>query len=117
MTDPIAGGPAGECVVVAVAFMHAHAGRPVTVGEIAAAADVTPHELHQQFRDQIGVSPLRHLQQLRLDGVHAALRTTGSAVAVHDLMRHWGFVHYGRFSAAYTARFGETPNTTLDRSP
>jgi transcriptional regulator GlxA family with amidase domain len=114
MNDPIPEKPAGESVVVAVAFMLAHAGRLLTVGEIAAAANVSSRELQQQFRDQTGVSPLRHLQQLRLDGVHTSLRTTGGTV--HEIVRQWGFVHYGRFSAAYTDRYGETPNTTFDRS-
>lgn len=117
MNDPIPEKPAGESIVAAVAFMQAHAGRPLTVGEIADAANVTSRELHQQFRDQIGVSPLRHLQQLRLDGVHTNLRTTDTGGTVHEIVRHWGFVHYGRFSAAYTNKYGETPNTTLDRSP
>lgn len=116
MNDPIPEKLGGESVVAAVAFMQAHAGRPLTVGEIAAAANVTSRELHQQFRDQIGVSPFRHLQQLRLDGVHTNLRQrTGGTV--HEIVRQWGFVHYGRFSAAYTNKYGETPNTTLDRSP
>jgi transcriptional regulator GlxA family with amidase domain len=119
MNDPIPEKSAGESVVVAVAFMLAHVGRPLTIGEIAAAANVSSRELQQQFRDQTGVSPLRHLQQLRLDGVHTSLRTTdtsGSGGTVHDIVRQWGFVHYGRFSAAYTDRYGETPNTTFDRS-
>ncbi|WIB34368.1 helix-turn-helix domain-containing protein [Curtobacterium sp. MCSS17_005] len=116
MTDPFPEGPAGECVVVAVAFMHVHVGRPVTVGEIAAAANVTAHELHQQFRHQMGASPLQHFRRLRLDGVHAGLHTARTAAAVRELVRQWEFVHYGRFSAAYTARFGETPNISVDRS-
>jgi transcriptional regulator GlxA family with amidase domain len=80
---------------------------------VAAASERT---LERAFRDVLGLTPVAYLNRLRLHRVHAALlsgsrrSTTVSAEAMK-----WGFWHFGDFSRAYKACFGEAPSDTLRR--
>jgi transcriptional regulator GlxA family with amidase domain len=40
-----------------------------------------------------------------------------ASTTVREIAAAWGFAHLGRFTQQYTAVFGETPKTTLDRRP
>ena len=66
----------------------------------------------------LGLTPMTYLIRLRLHRVRQALlaaaaeSTTVSAEALK-----WGFWHFGEFSRAYRACFGEAPSDTLRRKP
>lgn len=98
---------------LAEAYIEANLDQPLTIEAIAAAAHCSARSLQMAFQQARGVSPLAWWRDRRLDRVRAALAAgeasvTGAALA-------WGFTHLGRFSAAYRARFGETPSQTLRR--
>ena len=98
----------------ALTFVQEHAHGVVTLADIAAAAGMSPRGLQQSFNRSVGVSPLVHLRNVRLDAVHEALRSADpSTAAVAEVARQWGFAHLGRFSGAYRERFGELPSVTL----
>ena len=65
--------------------------------------------LQEGFREHIGVTPLEHLRNVRLDRVHAQLTGDGPPAAVTDIAYRWGFTHPGRFAADYRRRFGIGP--------
>lgn len=103
-----------ERLRVALTYIQEHAQGEVTLADIAAAAGMSPRGLQQSFNRSVGVSPLAHLRNVRLDAVHEALRSADpSTAAVAEVAREWGFAHLGRFSGAYRARFGELPSATL----
>ncbi|MGN8051043.1 helix-turn-helix transcriptional regulator [Curtobacterium sp. 22159] len=101
----------------AIRFVHDHAGEPIEVADIAAAADLSERGLQDLFRRRLAVTPMRYLREVRLDRVHLELasRRTG-VVTVRDVARRWQFAHLGRFAATYRRRFGESPHETLGRS-
>lgn len=94
-------------------YIHAHAIDAPTVSEIAAAAGVGVRALGLGFDRHFGMSPLRYLQQVRLDGVRAQLRTAVPGDTVTRIALDWGFANLGVFAARYRERFGESPSETL----
>jgi AraC-like DNA-binding protein len=62
--------------------------------------------------------PMAHLRAIRLDRIHAELSTgEPGSVNVGTVAARWGFVHGGRFAAAYRRRFGCTPSETARGVP
>lgn len=98
----------------AEAWMEAHADRPVTLAEIAAAAGCSLRGLQEAFRRFRETTPHAALQAIRLQRVRAALAAERE-VAPGTLARRFGFTNATRFRAAYTRRFGETPAETQRR--
>ncbi len=98
----------------ALAFVQSNAHLPITLVDIATAARMSPRGVQQSFARSVGVSPLGHLRNVRLDAVHGALlRADPATASVAEVARTWGFAHLGRFSGAYRERFGELPSATL----
>ncbi len=100
----------------AVEYVHAHIAEPVTVGQIAEACGLSIRSTQESFQRVLGVSPMRYVQDLRMQRVRADLTDTDPASSdVATVARRWGFFHVGRFSGAYRERFGEYPKETLRR--
>lgn len=88
-------------------FLHAHARAPIRLGDVAAASGVSPIYLTDLFRRIVGVPMHQYLLQLRLaealDEIPAAEDLTALALDV-------GFSSHSHFTAAFRARFGQTPS-------
>ncbi|MCU1409258.1 MAG: AraC family transcriptional regulator, partial [Microbacteriaceae bacterium] len=57
-----------------------------------------------------------YLRDFRLEQVHKELLAAEpGAVTVTEVAARWGFVHLGRFAAAYRQRFAERPSDTINR--
>jgi transcriptional regulator GlxA family with amidase domain len=66
----------------------------------------------------LGVSPTRYLLLRRLNKARSALRRADPSTAtVAEVARNYQFLELGRFAVTYRATFGESPSTTLQRSP
>jgi transcriptional regulator GlxA family with amidase domain len=85
---------------------------PYTVGDLARVAGVSARRLQEAFREHLGTTPMEYLRSVRLDRVHAELRS--GAGGVTETAHRWGFTHLGRFAAAYRERFGVLPSETAD---
>jgi transcriptional regulator GlxA family with amidase domain len=100
----------------ALAFIDDHAGEPITLAEIAAAAGLSPRGLQDAFRRRLGSTPMAELQRVRLAGAHDELEREDPASArVEEIARRWGFAHPSRFAAVYRRQYGELPSQTLRR--
>jgi AraC-like DNA-binding protein len=97
-------------------FMRANAHLPLSLGDISVAAGVNARTLQNSFQKRRGCSPMRFLRDLRMEEVRAGLLDPDEGTTVTSEAAHWGFVHFGRFSREYQARFGELPSETLRRS-
>jgi len=99
----------------AIAFIESHAGQPVTLDQIAAAAGVTGRALQYAFRRHFGISPTGYLRRIRLERAHAALGDAdpASGLTVSAVARRWGWASPSQFTAAYSRRFGVLPSHTL----
>lgn len=110
------GAVAAGAVRRAVAFVEERAGDPITLSDIADAAHLSPRALQAAFRQHLDTTPTAHLRTVRLEGAHRDLaQADPSVVTVAQVAARWGFVHHGRFSAAYRARYGCTPSATAGR--
>lgn len=111
-----AGDRADVRISSAVEYLHAHAQEPLTVADVAAAANVSVRTLQDSFRRTLNRSPMSYLKSVRLEQAHAELLTgEAGTVGVAEIARSWGFNHMGRFSASYARHFGEYPQQTLRR--
>lgn len=112
---PVPDRPSPAGVRRAVAFMEEHLAEDIDLARIAAAARMSPRGLQAAFRREHGTTPTGRLRELRLEAVHADLvaadPSTGATVGA--IAARWGFAHPGRLAAAYRARYGRSPATTL----
>ncbi|KAA9110397.1 AraC family transcriptional regulator [Microbacterium rhizomatis] len=107
-----------EPVSRAAEIMRADLGHPWSVTELASAVSVSVRGLQDGFRRSLGTTPMAYLRDLRLERVHAELADAVPAThSVTGVAARWGFVHLGRFAAAYRAQFSESPSETLRSRP
>lgn len=109
--------PSPRVVRRVVDLIESAPGTAFTVADLASFAGVSERSLHAAFRKQLGTSPMSYLRDRRLERAHETLLELDPAagVKVIDVALRFGFPHPGRFAAAYRARFGESPSTTLRR--
>ena len=95
-----------------------HLSHPPTISELCERVGVSDRTLRSCCAEFLGMSPIRYVLLRRLRGVRSALRAGNpDTVKVAEVAHRFGFVQLGRFAGAYHAIFGETPSTTLQRSP
>ncbi|MCU0983171.1 MAG: helix-turn-helix domain-containing protein [Pirellulaceae bacterium] len=99
-------------------YALAHAGERMYVTDLCEAAGVSERTLQYAFKAVMGMTPVANLTRLRLHRVGHSLRTaTQASTTVTTEALRWGFWHFGDFSRAYKAWFGELPSDTLRRKP
>jgi AraC family ethanolamine operon transcriptional activator len=92
--------------------------KPLFVTDLCTAAGVSERTLEYAFKEVMGLTPVNFLNRLRLHRVRQALLAAshGSSTVSGEALK-WGFWHFGEFSRAYKACFGELPSDTLRRAP
>jgi transcriptional regulator GlxA family with amidase domain len=89
---------------------------PLAISALCAALAVSERTLRKAFHKIHGVSPCRHLRQLRLFQARGALLSAdGKLTTVTEIATCFGFQELGRFSVEYRKTFGECPSQTLSR--
>lgn len=97
-----------DAVDRAVSFIATHYDQPLDLAWLAAnVAFVSPSHLGRLFRQELRVSPLRHLKQVRLERAAQLLRS--SAVSVADLALRVGYRNVSHFVRDFRSMFGVTP--------
>ncbi|MBX6387633.1 MAG: AraC family transcriptional regulator [Frankia sp.] len=109
--------PGRRAVRLALGYIEEHLSEPITMADLAAAAQVSVRSIQEGFRDELGVSPTAYIRDRRLERARADLVDAEPAdgVTVSEVAYRWGFNHLGNFSALYRHRFGESPSQTLRR--
>ncbi len=110
--DRSSGRPA---VTRSIEFIERHLAEPISLGDIADYARMSPRSIQAGFREDLGTTPITYVRDRRLDAVRRDLLIAlpGDGVTVTEVATRWGFQHLGSFSGLYRQRFGETPSTTL----
>jgi AraC-like DNA-binding protein len=99
-------------------YALSHVDGRVYVSDLCRAAAVSERALEYAFREVMGMTPVAYLIRLRLHRVRQALlAATRGSTTVSDVALDWGFWHFGEFSRAYRACFGELPSDTLRGNP
>jgi AraC-like DNA-binding protein len=95
-----------------------HPNRQLHLPELCALIGVSERTLRSCCAEFLGISPSRYMLLRRLKAVRLALRDSDPATAsVAEIAGGYGFTELGRFAWAYQTAFGESPSTTLRRSP
>jgi AraC-like DNA-binding protein len=98
----------------AVDLINDRAEEPWSTTSLAREVHVSVRALQEGFKRDVGRPPMRYLRDVRLRRVHSVLRgAVPGSTTVEAVATRWGFLHMGRFAAAYRAAFGESPSTTL----
>ena len=86
---------------------------PLRVPSICADLGIPQRTLEQFFRDQLGVSPRRYIELVRLNGAHRALLAGEAANdGIAAVARRFGLTQPGRFSGRYRSLFSKLPSAT-----
>jgi AraC-like DNA-binding protein len=102
----------------AIELIQANPELPWRTTSLARRVTVSTRSLQEGFARSVGVSPMRYLREVRLDRVHAELRSADpGSVSVSQVAARAGFLHLGRFAAAYWEKFGQRPSETLRTLP
>ena len=97
-------------------YIAAHAGRDITVRELASAVGASERTLRRAFHERFGVSTKRYLKVRRLRATRRELlRQNPHRAQVRDVALRWGFWHSSQFAQDYRREFGELPSETLHR--
>jgi AraC-like DNA-binding protein len=103
-------------VKAAEAYALANAESRLYVTDLCRAAAVSERTLEYAFKEVLGMTPMAYLVRLRLHRARRALlAATPRSTTVSAEALNWGFWHFGEFSRAYKACFGEAPSETLRR--
>jgi AraC-like DNA-binding protein len=96
--------------MLAPAMMAVHGApeRKWTVDDLAAEAAVSRSSLHDRFREVLGLSPMRYVNEWRMRVAQELLRTTEVTVAV--IARRVGYDSEEAFSRAFKRAHGQSPS-------
>ncbi|MCG2841231.1 AraC family transcriptional regulator [Sandaracinobacter sp. RS1-74] len=108
--------PVARSVQRAVDYVRQNPCLNWTVEELAALAGVSAGTLHRNFRNCLGISPARLVQQLRLEWVRARVSCATESRSIGELAVASGFGLSGMLNRAYQRHFGETPTQTRARA-
>ncbi|QSQ24694.1 helix-turn-helix transcriptional regulator [Pyxidicoccus parkwayensis] len=97
-------------------FIEAHAGEPISLADIVAAAGVPERSLRAAFIAARGMSPGAFLRRRRFELARQALLSGAPGTTVAGVVASLGFVSGGRFSVEYKKLFGESPSESLAAS-
>ncbi len=111
------GEPGRRAVRQSLDYIERNLSEPVTMGSIAAQVGVSVRSIQQGFKEELGVTPMAHLRERRLERVREELTdaAAGDGITVTEVAERWGFNHLGSFSVLYRKRWGESPSQTLHR--
>jgi AraC-like DNA-binding protein len=96
-------------------WIRAHIRSPLGMAELAARTGVSSRAVQKAFQRHFGCSPTRFITNLRLEDARRQI-CAHSDRSLSEVAISLGFLHYGRFAAAYFNRFGELPSQTMVQS-
>jgi AraC-like DNA-binding protein len=99
----------------AVDHIDEHAGEPVAVEDVAAAAGVGVRGLRAAFGRHRNTTPAAYLRRVRLERAHRDLQAADPARGdtVAAIAHRWGFATAARFATEYRRAYGQPPGRTL----
>ena len=87
-------------------LIHARYGEPLTIGQLAREAALSPFHFLRMFRAAFGETPHRYLRRVRIE---AAKRLLLADAPVTEVCLEVGFQSLGSFSALFSRTVGTAP--------
>ncbi|WP_395849692.1 helix-turn-helix domain-containing protein [Cystobacter fuscus] len=108
--------PTGGRCTIPQEFIEAHAGEPISLADIVAAAGVPERSLRAAFITARGMPPGAFLRRRLFEIARQRLLAGAPGTTVAGVVASLGFVSGGRFSVEYKKLFDESPSDTLAAS-
>jgi transcriptional regulator GlxA family with amidase domain len=98
----------------AVELLEGEPDRMWSSASLAHEVALSVRALQEGFHRAFEVPPMAYLREIRLNRVHEELAAASvDTTTVTAVATRWGFLHPGRFAAAYRHKFGHPPAETL----
>jgi transcriptional regulator GlxA family with amidase domain len=99
--------PKSDRIQNALTYAKNHLREPLSVEELAAAANLSPRQFSRAFRAETGQSPAKAVENLRLEAARLMMEQTRHPVEV--VARESGFADRERMRRAFLRAFGQPP--------
>lgn len=106
-------GVSERAVLDAVAAMESHTAEPLTLGQVAGFARLSPRQLTRRFQAAFGVTVMDYYRGVRLELAKKLLGTT--ALSLTEIALTTGFATPSHFSRAFAERYGAAPSVVRGR--
>lgn len=99
--------PLSFAVTQAMRFVTESLSEPITAADIAAAANVSMRRLHERFAEELRMTPMDYVRELRLARAESQLRETSQSAT--EIAEQCGFYDHAHFCRLFKQRTGDTP--------
>ncbi|GLQ46104.1 transcriptional regulator [Dyella lipolytica] len=99
--------PKSDRIQIALTYAKSHLRSPLSVEELAAAANLSPRQFSRTFRAETGQSPAKAVENLRLEAARLMMEQTRHPIEV--VARESGFADRERMRRAFLRAFGQPP--------
>jgi transcriptional regulator GlxA family with amidase domain len=82
--------------------------RPLAIGDIAKVVNLSPGRLAHLFKSELGTSPQRYLNNVRIEKAREVLEV--GVLSVKETAASVGITNVSRFCRSFRCRYGVTPN-------
>lgn len=93
-------------------YLIAHRESAVSIGELCDSVGTCRRTLQYSFESIVGLSPIKYMRAIRLNGVRRSLLVKENKPSVAEAAAQWGFLHLSQFAKDYRELFGECPSDT-----
>lgn len=91
--------------------------KPLAVDDLVQKTGVSKRSLYRAFDRQVGVSPARYIEIVRLKNLRRYLKSQREAVeSIAEIAKRFGYSNPGRMARRYAEMFHEYPKETIARS-
>ena len=94
-------------------YLDMNQDRAVSITELCDSVGTCRRTMQYSFESIIGISPIKYIRAIRLNGAHRSLLSKDRSVSVSEAAASWGFLHLSQFAKDYRELFGELPSETL----
>jgi transcriptional regulator GlxA family with amidase domain len=99
--------PKSDRIQSALAYAKRNLDKPLTVGQLAAAAHLSPRQFSRAFRAETGQSPAKAVENLRIEAARLSMERSRHPIEV--IARQTGFADRDRMRRAFLRAFGQPP--------
>jgi transcriptional regulator GlxA family with amidase domain len=99
--------PKSDRIQSALAYAKRNLDSPLTVGQLAEAAHLSPRQFSRAFRAETGQSPAKAVEKLRAEAARRMMEQTRHSVDI--IARQTGFADRDRMRRAFLRVFGQPP--------
>jgi AraC-like DNA-binding protein len=108
--------PAASTVETVKQFVELNWNQPLSVTDLARAADVNARTLFKRFKQASGFTPQEYIKRVRLHYAREMLQRADRSTTVLGIALKCSFQNQGHFAPDYRLAFGELPSDTLERA-